>query len=209
MNTLLSRNQEETKNISFSKIKRGLQYIVSKGLVTSPKTAVQVIEAFNLENIWTFYGITKDETNPKSFFTACIIEEKFSFCLFSSLKTINLIKENIPPAKRTYLMDATFKIVPQGCFKQLLVIYIEYFEEVMFYICQNNEYNNLVSSFQIFPIFFVLMDKKTLEAYNALLLYIRDNIFAMEPSIFITDFEQGMRKAVNLVFPQAKLLGCW
>lgn len=27
-------------------------------------------------------------------------------------------------------MDATFKIVPKGCFKQFLVIYIEYFEEV-------------------------------------------------------------------------------
>lgn len=123
-------NQDDTKNVDFARIKRGLQYIVSNNLVTSPKTTAQVIEAFNFENVWTNFGITKDKENPRHFFTACIADEMYSFCLFSSLKTIDLIKENILPAKRTYLMDATFKIVPHGCFKQLLVIYVEYFEEV-------------------------------------------------------------------------------
>lgn len=122
--------QEDTKNIAFSKIQRGLQHIVSKCFVTSPNNAVQVIEAFNLENVWTTYGTSKDESNPRHFFTECISEKNHSFCLFSSLKTIDLVKENIPPANRTVLMDATFKIVPNGCFKQLLVIYIAYFDEV-------------------------------------------------------------------------------
>lgn len=118
--------------MTFSKIQRGLQKIVSKNLVTSPKNALEVIEAFNLENVWNDFGLSKDYLNPRHFFTAAIKEENYSFCLFSSLKTIYLIKENIPPSKRTYLIDATFKIVPYGCFKQLLVIYIEYFEEVRY-----------------------------------------------------------------------------
>lgn len=107
-----------------------MQKIVSKNLVTSPKNAVQVVEAFNLENVWNDFGLSKDDSNPRTFFTAAITEETYSFCLFSSLKTVDLIKENISPQKRTYLVDGTFKIVPYGCFKQLLVIYVEYFEEV-------------------------------------------------------------------------------
>lgn len=103
---------------------------MNKNMVTSPKNALQIIEAFNLENIWYSFVITKDDANPRHFYTACIIDEKYFFCLFSSLKAIDLVKENISHEKRTYLMDATFEIVPQGCFKQLLVIYIEYFDEV-------------------------------------------------------------------------------
>lgn len=136
----MSSNQDDTKNIVFPRIERGLQYIVSKNLVTSPKTSVQVIEAFNSEHVWNKFGLTKDTKKPLHFFTACIADEMYTFCLFSSLKMIDLIKENIPPAKRQYLMDATFKIVPHGCFKQLLVIYIEYFEEVSKIITTNSLY---------------------------------------------------------------------
>lgn len=128
----LYSKQDDTKNLSFSKIQRGLQKIVSRNLVTSPKTALQTIEAFNLEHVWNDFGLSKDNLKPRHFFTAAIKEENYSFCLFSSLKTIDLIKGNIPASKRTYLMDGTFKIVPHGCFQQLLVIYVEYFEEVSF-----------------------------------------------------------------------------
>ncbi|XP_046806265.1 uncharacterized protein LOC124419747 isoform X2 [Lucilia cuprina] len=183
-------NQADTKNVIFSKLQRGLQKIISKNLITSPKNALQVIEAFNLENVWNDFGLSKDEMKPRHFFTAAIDGESYSFCLFSSLKSIDLIKENIPPTKRTYLIDATFKIVPHGCFKQLLIIYIEYFEE-------------------IFPIFFVLMSKKSKEAYKELLQYIQENIFDMDPSKCVTDYEQGLRAAINSVFPRSKLVGCW
>lgn len=36
--------------------------------------------------------------------------------------------------RKKYLIDATIKIVPHGCFRQLLVVYIEYFDEVKFLI---------------------------------------------------------------------------
>lgn len=57
--------------------------------------------------------------------------------------------------------------------------------------------------------FFVLMDRKTNGIYTALLQYIKDNVFDLDPSLFITDYEQGMRQAVNSVYPQTKTLGCW
>lgn len=125
--------QEETKSIQFSKIRRGLQYIVSKTFVNSPDSPLQVIEAFNLESVWTSFGLTKDKANPLPFYTACIFEDqKHAFCIFSSLKIISEIKENIPPPNRKYLIDGTFKIVPKGCFNQLLVICIQYFDRAIF-----------------------------------------------------------------------------
>lgn len=53
------------------------------------------------------------------------------------------------------------------------------------------------------------MDRKTNEIYNALLEYIKENIFDMDPALFVTDYEQGMRAAINSVFPRVKTVGCW
>lgn len=127
---LINRHQNATKDIDFARIRRGLQYIASKNFVSSPKRPLEVVEAFNLQNVWESYGLSQDVDDQKHFFTACINEEDFAYCIFSSQKSIKLIEENILPVKRTFLMDATFKIVPRGCFTQLLVIYIEYMEEV-------------------------------------------------------------------------------
>lgn len=48
---------------------------------------------------------------------------------FSSEKIIKIIEENINPDRRNNLMDATSKIVPVGCFSQILIIYVEYLNQ--------------------------------------------------------------------------------
>lgn len=53
------------------------------------------------------------------------------------------------------------------------------------------------------------MTKKTSESYKALLQYIKDNIFDLEPSTFISDYEEALRSAVKSVYPKANLIGCW
>lgn len=53
------------------------------------------------------------------------------------------------------------------------------------------------------------MDRKTKQAYNDVLMYIKENIFNMDPHMFIMDYEAAMRQAVNLVYPNSKILGCW
>lgn len=129
-NNFWIRLQNDTKNIEFLKIKRGLQYIAAKNFVSSPKSALDVVEAFNIENVWTQYGVSKDCDNPEHFYTASISDKDYSYCIFSSQKSIHLIRENISPTNRKFLIDATFKPVPRGCFNQLLIIYVEYFDEV-------------------------------------------------------------------------------
>lgn len=62
---------------------------------------------------------------------------------------------------------------------------------------------------QVFPIFYVLMSCKTTKAYQSVFQYIENNIFNLEPSQFLTDFEAGLRKALELCYPFAIILGCW
>ena len=124
----LPRDQDATKNLNFQKIKRGLQNLSGRIFAKSPQTAVEVTAAFQMEEIWNKFGLSKSD-DPRPFFKACIKEPDFAYCIFSSEKIINIIKEYIPPSKRKYLVDATFKIVPQGCFKQLLILHVDYFDE--------------------------------------------------------------------------------
>ena len=67
------------------------------------------------------------------FYKASIQEEGFSFCIFVSEKIIGLMNENILPSNRQLLLDGTFAVTPIGCFNQLLVIYIQYFDKVSYY----------------------------------------------------------------------------
>lgn len=53
------------------------------------------------------------------------------------------------------------------------------------------------------------MSCRTAECYKAVFKFIEDNICELKPTEFITDFELGMRKAINDFYPNARLRGCW
>lgn len=91
---------------------------------------------------------------------------------------------------RNFNVDATFKVVPNGEFKQLLMIHIVHEEHA-------------------FPIIYVLMSRKTEEAYSHLLQYIEDNVCHLRPTSFMTDFESAMRNAIRTVYPNCIIYGCW
>lgn len=110
-------------------MQRGLQYLTAKVFIRSPSTPNEIVESFNLERIWNEYGITKHEDNPCHFFKACIQEDGFSYCIFFSETIASIITEHILPQQRKYMIDGTFKIVPMGVYKQLLIIHVDYFEE--------------------------------------------------------------------------------
>ncbi|KAI8120074.1 hypothetical protein CVS40_8612 [Lucilia cuprina] len=59
----------------------------------------------------------------------------------------------------------------------------------------------------VFPIFFILMDKKTKKAYEGVFQYIKHNIFDMDPAVFITDYEHALRNSLRTVFPNARNVG--
>lgn len=53
------------------------------------------------------------------------------------------------------------------------------------------------------------MSNKTADAYKKLFRYIEDNVFKLNPTSFMADFEGGIRKAITEFYINAILRGCW
>lgn len=53
------------------------------------------------------------------------------------------------------------------------------------------------------------MSNKSAQIYQAVFEFIEQYVFEMKPAEFMTDFELGMRKAINTCYPNAILRGCW
>lgn len=54
-----------------------------------------------------------------------------------------------------------------------------------------------------------LMKSKTAESYCTILTLLRDRNPEMEPNLIVSDYENGIKSAVNTVFPNAIHKGCW
>lgn len=53
------------------------------------------------------------------------------------------------------------------------------------------------------------MTHKNTESYSRVFRFIEEKLLKLEPAEFITDFEGGMRKAVEECYPHTRLRGCW
>lgn len=53
------------------------------------------------------------------------------------------------------------------------------------------------------------MTRKSYTCYEAVFKFIENNVFKLEPNEIITDFEGGLRKAINFWYPNTTLRGCW
>lgn len=53
------------------------------------------------------------------------------------------------------------------------------------------------------------MTRKTSECYKAVFDFIERNLFKLQPNEIITDYENGMRKAIKECWPEVELHGCW
>lgn len=53
------------------------------------------------------------------------------------------------------------------------------------------------------------MTRKTSKAYSAVFEFVEERIFVMDPAMFMTDFEEGMRSAIKQRWPDVDINGCW
>lgn len=53
------------------------------------------------------------------------------------------------------------------------------------------------------------MSNRKCESYEAVFKYIEEHIFKLEPAGLMSDWEAGMRNALQICYPTAKLRGCW
>lgn len=75
-------------------------------------------------------------------YVGSVITDTYSFVVFASYKIIELIRRFIPSEERKYLIDGTFKIVPH-VFYQLMVISIEYKNDVSYHLSSFSDLNYL------------------------------------------------------------------
>lgn len=105
-----------------------MRRIKNETFAASPKSGEEIIAAFEKENIMSSFGYSNHE-NPKTLYKGTIMDGDNYVCTFLVSETIiDMIATNIDLERRRYMMDATFKIVPVGIFKQLLIIYVEYLD---------------------------------------------------------------------------------
>lgn len=89
----------------------------------------------------------------KDFFRKVHVSDEFAYAVFASQNIVELIMKYIPEHRRKYLMDATFRIVPYGEFKQLLVIHIEYIEMVILNILKYFKIHITNNFYRLFRLF--------------------------------------------------------
>lgn len=125
-------NEELRKNgessVQFQKRKRNFNRLQSDKIPKSPLTMVDVLLYFALELISNTFGKTED--NGNLFYWETVSLKNFGYSIFISEKILlNL------PAVRRFRIDGTFKCVPNGPFKQLLIISVDAGNHVRRYIC--------------------------------------------------------------------------
>lgn len=186
----LFKNSHQKCSLLYETIARGLQKIRNKGVPKAPSTAHEIKNAFDRPDIFEFYGKTDHSDSREILFDNVYDGNDFAYCIFSSKKIIGLIEKHIPVKERNYLIDATFSIVPYGCFSQLLIIHVAKFDTVH-------------------PFTYVLMSKKSQIAYTHVFKYINNHIFNLTCDTFTTDYEKAMKNALRSCFPSSKLVSCW
>lgn len=167
---VVSSHQQST--LLYEPHERQLQRIRNSGVPTAPKTIDDIIKQFDRPEIFDAYGKTKHTDGREIFLDHIHKGSDFCCMIFSSKRIMTLIKTHIKPEQRKYHIDATFYIVPYGCFKQLLILHLHKFDTVH-------------------PFIFILMDKRTASAYSYVFEYIHKNVFELNCCSFTSDFEKA------------------
>lgn len=116
-------------SLDFAKLERTLNVIRNKVSPKNPKTCDEIGKAFTDNHIMENIGCSQHK-DKQVFFDGVIETESFSYCVFSSKYTMELIRQRIETNRLNYMMDATFKICPLGIFKQILIVYVSYIDKV-------------------------------------------------------------------------------
>lgn len=106
---------------------RQLNRIKTKPRPKIPTNSMQIFELFRRPDIIKEHGYTLD--GSARLYVDTVITEKYSFCIFASFTIISIVRHNIDPEQRRYLVDGTFKTVPR-MFYQLLILSIEFKNDV-------------------------------------------------------------------------------
>lgn len=106
-------------------MRRGLRNIRNATFPASPKTCLELIDAFKNDLINNKFGKTKHAQSTQ-FYKGAVNTSNFSYCIFSSDVIINFIKANIMPSEQKNFMDlkSFLMAVSNNCLLFTLIISI-------------------------------------------------------------------------------------
>lgn len=193
--------------VCYPKMRRQLQRIRNDGMPKNPNTPQELKLMFDEDNFFSEFGKSKHIDKP--FYRGTVIENDFSYAIFVSPTISEIIGKK--PNDRRYLIDGTFRTVPSCGYKQLLVVHYHFVDHVssLILVLWNFMQNNISLSLQTYPFMYILMTKKSRAAYKHMFQFIDTNIFKFQASVWHTDYEAALRKALEFVFPNTSLKGCW
>lgn len=129
LSNLFSRRNLGESKLRFHNMERNLRRLKNKKYPKRPTTAGEIIDAFQNPSIVQEFGLNLRADN-RFYVDTIVTKSNSSFTIFASYPIIEMIKKNILPNERKYLLDGTFDVTPFGHYYQLLVIYIEYQNDV-------------------------------------------------------------------------------
>lgn len=91
----------------------------------SPTTPQEIELEFAKDKVMKDLG-TSSHREKGVLYNGIQINENYCNCFFSSAKSIKLVKENLEPSERFFIMDATFRVTPHSTFEQVLIIHIQF-----------------------------------------------------------------------------------
>lgn len=114
---------------TFSEFKKTLTNIRKRRYGKNPTNGEEVLAEFQKEEVLRDYGYSLLQDHGK-LLNDVIITKTYENCIFSSAKSIALIKENVPEHKRFFILDGTFYITPKGVWKQVLILHARFGSKV-------------------------------------------------------------------------------
>lgn len=112
--------------IQYSTIKRTLTDLRKKKYDKSPNSCAEIKKAFENPVVLKDLGTSLYRGHDK-LFNYVYDGKDFSYCVFISPKSIELIMRNLEAIERFYSMDGTFRITPMcNVFKQVLIIHAQF-----------------------------------------------------------------------------------
>lgn len=121
-------------SLSYNRMARNIRRYTNTKYPAMPKDTTEIKLAYRQKATMREFGLNL--RNTSQFYVDTAEVDGNEFTLFASYDMIDMVEEHIPPELRRYMIDGTFDVVPIRYFHQLLVIAIEY--------------KNDVSSFNIF-----------------------------------------------------------
>lgn len=156
----------------------------------SPTSADELHDAFDKPEIMEAFGYSRIEGSRGKFYKGTIWKEQKGCAFFASDSVIELIEKHVPSEKRDYACDSTFRIVPVGCFRQLLIIHVKFQRRMI-------------------PLIYVLMTNKTEALYKATFNFIEQRIYQLRPTSFTVDYERAQRNAIRSIYIAVVISNCW